>query len=174
MKRILRGLFLVGFFAIASEFEQTVETLFSAFTEKYKKVYAESEYSYRLSVFKDNLSKLSSPESYTVGVTKFFDLTQEEFESRYLASRPRPDFVTEPRQIPNQPIPDGFFDLRAENLVTPVKDQGKCACSWAFAATGLIETAFATNTGKLQSFSEQQLLDCIIFMAILASSIRLT
>lgn len=51
-------------------------------------------------------------------------------------------------------------DWRAQGAVTPVKNQGECGASWAFATTGLLEGAGQIETSTLHNLSEQQLLDC--------------
>ena len=54
-----------------------------------------------------------------------------------------------------------FKDWRTERVLRPVKDEGDCDSSWAFAAVEAIESEKIINGGAPVDYSEQQIVDCV-------------
>ncbi|CAG4931078.1 unnamed protein product [Parnassius apollo] len=122
----------------------------------------------RFEIFKKNVKKIHELNTHekgtaTYGVTKFADLTYEEFSSKYLGLKPslRNDNNIPMRKaaIPDVSLPDRI-DWRERGAVTEVKNQGSCGSCWAFSVTGNIEGQWKIKTGNLVSLSEQELVDC--------------
>ncbi|CAN2391690.1 Belongs to the peptidase C1 family [Pristimantis euphronides] len=51
-------------------------------------------------------------------------------------------------------------DWRDSKCVTEAKNQGLCGSCWAFATVGVIESRYCIKNNKLNTLSEQQLVDC--------------
>ena len=92
------------------------------------------------------------------GITKFCDLTPEEFKSQYTNYRPS-GAVTEKVEVAPR-VGDAQDVDWTGKYTTAVKDQKQCGSCWAFSATEQIETDVAFATGSLLQLSPQQITSC--------------
>jgi len=84
---VVLGLFVALSLATTSDY-----SLFRRFIQKHNKSYSSADYLHRFNVFKDNLKIIDDlnerAKTAKFGVTKFSDLTQEEFKRMYLGTKP--------------------------------------------------------------------------------------
>ncbi|KAI1898692.1 hypothetical protein AGOR_G00074990 [Albula goreensis] len=150
--------------------EESVELLsaFKEFVTKYNRSYSsQEEADKRLRIFQENLQTAQILQSLDqgsaeYGVTKFSDLTEEEFRSLYLnplLSQQNLHRPLKPAGPARNPAPPSW-DWREHGAVSPVKNQGMCGSCWAFSVTGNIEGQWFLKRGELLSLSEQELVDC--------------
>jgi C1A family cysteine protease len=81
-----------------------------------------------------------------LGITKFADLTKEEFASNYLTLTPRKSNKNKVFKSTTQDIPTSVNWVESGN-VPAVKDQGNCGSCWAFSAAGTISIAYNVQNG---------------------------
>ena len=123
---------------------------------------SEFENAYRERIFLENFAKINSHNSnpyktYEQGLNQFSALTTEEFSQQFLGT-----IVAESSNNieSTDDLKVGDVDWVSQGAVTGVKNQGQCGSCWAFSATGGLEGLSKLGFGTLQSFSEQQLVDC--------------
>jgi C1A family cysteine protease len=165
-KTIALCLFLASVLAIPTSHltASSLQTLFESWKLEHGKVYAtEAENQKRFEIFSAN-SKIieqhnSEKHSWTMGFTKFVDLTPKEFEALQTLW-PRQAKSAHVHKRTGLDIPT-IVDWRTQGIVVPVKDQGSCGSCWAFSTVVSYEGQVARKTGNLTSFSEQNLVDCV-------------
>jgi cathepsin L len=99
--------------------------------------------------------------SYGMGINKFTDWSPAELE------RLRGSKLEHNKNVhtdilawdPKAELP-AEWDWNAKGAVTPVKDQGQCGSCYSFSAAGAVEGQLFIKTKKLDSLSEQQIMDC--------------
>lgn len=165
MNKLIIALATIALVACRVEFDSYAFKQFQKFVKKYEKKYSSvEEYLARFEVFRHNIVKLFSEQnkSFKTGITKFSDLTQQEFAKTYLnldydafaAANFEPTLV----QVSNA-APDAY-DWRDFNRVSGVKDQASCGSCWAFSTVANLEGLYAEKKGVIKTFSEQFLVDC--------------
>lgn len=142
---------------------------FEAFKLQYERNYGDSlEHDMRFRIFQQNLFQIRQLNKFEqgtaeYGVTEFADMTLDEYKMRtglLMRSIDDTNEIGNPlAEIPDIELPESF-DWREKNAVTPVKNQGSCGSCWAFSVTGNVEGIHAVKTGVLESYSEQELVDC--------------
>jgi cathepsin L len=156
----------------APTFNAELDAPWVLFKRTFEKQYASAEEeTSRRSIFEDNVALIRNHNleadiglhTYTLGLNKFADMTNEEFNKQMngldLSLKVNGGDRHTYRAPANVQVPDEV-DWRPKGYVTPVKDQGQCGSCWAFSATGSLEGQHFAKTKDLVSLSEQNLVDC--------------
>lgn len=121
---------IVAFLATFAVAFASLQSEFLDFQSTYGKSYAASEFQYRFGVFSENKARAAQNQindpTATYGVTKFMDLTPEEF-SRYFMMpkelhRTRPESMLEAEGPEAVAVPTSF-DWRNKGAITAVYNQ---------------------------------------------------
>eukprot|EP01133_Synstelium_polycarpum_P002263 gene2263-2565_t len=145
--------------------EQVYRDAFISWMNTYDRSYATEEFSSKYQTFKSNYDYVqqwnSKGDSKTLlGLTKFADLTNQEFRNLYTMSNPITTTTTPSLFQQDTPITATTFDWRTKGAVTPVSNLGQCPSAYASSATGGMEGAHQIQTGNLVALSQQQIIDC--------------
>jgi len=147
---------------------------FNAWQIKYKKVYTDvSDFDRAITNFAASIKRVEANNKRMgfdhYGLTKFADMTPEEFKKIYLNANHKNrvgghPFIPKENVLPvstAHTVAAGY-DWRNHNpkVVTDVYDQGQCGSCWAFSATENIESMWALGGNDLVSLSREQIVDC--------------
>lgn len=171
MSRILSLFVLVALIAcVVFSIERTEDeyrTMFNNWQAEHGRDYApnKAQYQYRFNVFKQNIKEIDShnekpDQTYELGTNEYADMTWDEFKEHFNLGAPQHCSATDTVKIPASNDLPKAVDWRSKNVVTPVKNQGRCGSCWTFSSTGALESHNAIKNKKLVSLSEQQLVDC--------------
>ena len=156
---------LIALVSCETDDDSVVFKAFQKFIKKYQKNYSSiNEFLARFQVFKSNFEGVLKNEDlpYKTGITKFSDLTKQEFARTYLNlnydAMAMANF--EPAYVKSSNAAPSSYDWRNYNRVAAVKDQGSCGSCWAFSTVANLEGLYAAKKGVIKTFSEQMLVDC--------------
>ena len=155
--------------------KQNIDKLFSEFKSKQNMLYTSvSESQYRKQIFeksvldagKHNLHFARGHHSYHLGITKFADITDEEFINRY-TMKPIPSVKdshnTKQSKIKKTKVqyPESV-DFRNKNVIGPIEDQGTCGSCYSFSTVGATEAAYVmkNSSNTFHQLSKQEMVDC--------------
>ena len=132
----------------------------------------------RFNIFKSNLkladdrnrrgasnAKLGQPQE-THGVTKFMDLTPQEFTAQHKGLIPMKDKSSIPVMLhanaADVKANAQSIDWNSKGVLTPIKNQGQCGSCWAFSATEQLESQYKQKYGTLKVLSPQQVIENLL------------
>ncbi|XP_048216159.1 cathepsin W isoform X2 [Perognathus longimembris pacificus] len=147
-----------------------LKEVFKAFQIQFNRSYSNpTEHARRLDIFAHNLiqaQRLQEEDLGTAefGVTPFSDLTEEEFGQQYGNRRAAGgDPGTERKAWSEEwgePVPHSCDWRKVPGIISPIKNQERCACCWAMAAAANIEAQWGIWARQPVELSVQELLDC--------------
>ncbi|CAD5232449.1 unnamed protein product [Bursaphelenchus xylophilus] len=146
------------FLSYIAHYDKTYSNEYEA-AEKYKNI--------RYSMDEIEVQQKQNPLA-VFGLTQFSDMTTSEFIAVHTCGRQTKPMSHFASRLEEKPLTiasprvraDDSFDWRSKGKVTPVRNQGKCGCCYAFAAVAAVESQHAIKTGKQLHLSEQEAISC--------------
>lgn len=148
---------------------ESLSAQFESWKLEHGKVYSSAEeHHYRFLVFQENLKVIdkhnSEGHSWTMGVNQFADMTPKEFQALQTllpSTLGTEESTAHRRYVRSNSTNPSSIDWRTQGVVTDIKNQASCGSCWAFSTVVSLEGQVAIKSGKLTSFSEQDLVDCV-------------
>jgi len=146
----------------------TTEDFFQ-FLRKYNKTYSPEELPTRFEIFKEakrevhrlNEEARASGLDTKFGMTKFADMTKEEFQGKMMGYKKTSNDKPHAAKFHiGAPLPAALDWRKTKGVVTPVKNQEQCGSCWAFSATEGVESAWFLAKHKELVLSPQQIVSC--------------
>ncbi|KAK8836074.1 hypothetical protein M9Y10_040030 [Tritrichomonas musculus] len=153
---------LLASLASCAYYLQHEEKSFLSWMRSTNQFFTGDEYQTRFGIFLAN-SRLvkehnAANKKFTVALNKFAAYTPAEY-SALLGFRM--DLKKRVAVKSSKKANADSVDWRDKGVVNGIKDQAQCGSCWAFSAVQAAESANAIATGTLQSYSEQNLVDCV-------------
>ncbi|OHT08398.1 Clan CA, family C1, cathepsin L-like cysteine peptidase [Tritrichomonas foetus] len=138
------------------------EKSFLSWMRNTNQFYVGNEYQLRFGIFLSNARYVqehnAGDSKFTVSLNKFAALTPSEYKVMLgYKTGMKAEKVSRGMKKPNV----DSIDWREKGVVNEIKDQAACGSCWAFSAIQAAESAYAISTGTLESYSEQNLVDCV-------------
>lgn len=160
---------LFGILACLATVKSNLIDRFDDWTVQHGHIFDESERGHLFNNWRDNDDFINEVNTrnltYTLGHNKYSGMSSHEFVN-FMGLRTNKLLLSE-REY--KPLFNENFHLRRgangvnwveKGAVTDVKDQGQCGSCWSFSTTGALEGIYYITNGDLESFSEQELVDC--------------
>ncbi|CAG9860146.1 unnamed protein product [Phyllotreta striolata] len=148
----------------------SVEEHWAAFKENYGKTYTSYEHEKRrFDIFQENLLLIQQHNSryekgetaYYMGITKFSDITDEEFNAMFskIPKTKNGKINILQTSTTSAPLPDSV-DWKAAGVLPPVVDQGDCLAGYAFSSADAFSALLFIKHNESVQLSAQELIDC--------------
>ena len=159
-------------FALENQKDSKDFEKFQQFMIKYNKNYeSEEELEKRFLNFKQSskfIEENKDKVSHQIGINKFSDISEEEWHRMFppfdlsglKSLKEKGKLLMDKIEQENKEYPK-TLDFRTQDKVTKVKNQNPCNSCLIFSTIATIEAQYKNKVGVLESFSEQQFLDCM-------------
>lgn len=153
---------LLASFASCAYYLQHEEKSFLSWMRTTNQFFTGDEYQTRFGIFLANARLVrehnAANKKFTVALNKFAAMTPAEYKALLGFNM---DLKRSTAVKSSKKANADSLDWRDKGVVNAIKDQGQCGSCWAFSAIQAIESANAISTGTLDSYSEQNLVDCV-------------